>query len=73
MPVLDGTQTLPRLRELRPSLPVIIETGSMGDSAQELARAYQDVAVLLRPFNMSELKAALEPWIRRTYASPASV
>ena len=65
MPVLDGGKTLPRLRQLRPNLPVIIETGSMGDCAEQLARTHADVSVLVRPFSLSELKAALDPWVER--------
>jgi hypothetical protein len=50
------------LRALRPSLPVIIETGNMGEQVEQLARAFADVSVLGRPFSLSELKAALAPW-----------
>lgn len=69
MPVLDGAQALPRLRELRPDLPVIIETGNMSDHADELARSYGDVSVLVRPFSLSELKAALDPYVERAKAA----
>jgi len=65
MPVLDGTKALPLLRNLRPDLPVIIETGNLGEKAEQLVRSYQDVAVLVRPFSLAELKAALDPWIAR--------
>jgi two-component system, cell cycle sensor histidine kinase and response regulator CckA len=69
MPVLDGFQALPRLRALRPDLPVIIETGNMGDRAEDLASAHRDVSVLVRPFSLSELKAALDPWVERARAA----
>jgi PAS domain S-box-containing protein len=65
MPVLSGGETLPRLRALRPALPVIIETGNMGEQVENLARAFADVSVLGRPFSLSELKAALAPWVER--------
>jgi PAS domain S-box-containing protein len=65
MPVMSGGETLPRLRALRPSLPVIIETGNMDDQVEQLARAFTDVSVLGRPFSLSELKAALTPWTDR--------
>jgi PAS domain S-box-containing protein len=68
MPVLDGCQTLPRLRQLRPQLPVIIETGNMDDKAEDLARAHDNVSVLVRPFSLSEIKAALAPWVERATA-----
>jgi CheY-like chemotaxis protein len=69
MPVLDGTQTLPLLRKLRPDLPVVIETGNLGEWAEQLARGHQDVAVLVRPFSLAELKAAIDPWIARVAAT----
>jgi PAS domain S-box-containing protein len=68
MPVLDGCRALPRLRQLRPNLPVIIETGSMDDKAEELARAHDNVSVLVRPFSLNEIKAALAPWVERANA-----
>jgi two-component system cell cycle sensor histidine kinase/response regulator CckA len=68
MPVLDGCQALPRLRQLRPHLPVIIETGLMGDKAEHLAQAHDNVSVLVRPFSLNEIKAALAPWVERANA-----
>jgi PAS domain S-box-containing protein len=68
MPVLDGCQALPRLRQLRPQLPVIIETGDMGDKAEDLARAYENVSILVRPFSLNEIKATLAPWVERANA-----
>jgi PAS domain S-box-containing protein len=69
MPVMSGGETLPRLRALRPLLPVIIETGNMGQQVEQLARAFADVSVLGRPFSLSELKAALAPWTERVSAT----
>lgn len=66
MPVLDGTQALPLLRRLRPGLPVVIETGDLGEKAEQLVSAYRDVALLVRPFSLAELKAAIDPWMART-------
>lgn len=65
MPVLDGSQTLPILRKLRPDLPVIIQTGNLGGKLDQLMCSHQDVAVLVRPFSLAELRAALEPWVAR--------
>jgi CheY-like chemotaxis protein len=69
MPVLDGSRTLPLLRKLRPDLPVIIETGNLGEKAEQLTRDHRDIAVLVRPFSLAELKAALDPWIARVNAA----
>jgi hypothetical protein len=48
---------------------VIIETGSLGEKAEKLVCTYQDVAVMVRPFSLAELKAALDPWISRLSAA----
>ena len=72
MPVLDGGAALPRLRVLRPGLPVIIETGNMGEVAEGLARTFADVSVLARPFSLNELKAALDPWVEHARALAGS-
>jgi len=69
MPVMSGGETLPRLRALRPALPVIIETGNMGEQVEHLASTFTDVSVLGRPFSLSELRAALHPWVERFHAS----
>jgi CheY-like chemotaxis protein len=70
--VLDGGAALPRLRVLRPGLPVIIETGNMGEVAEGLARTFADVSVLARPFSLNELKAALDPWVEHARALAGS-
>jgi CheY-like chemotaxis protein len=69
MPVLDGSKALPLLRELRPDLPVIIETGNLSEKAEALVRNHQDITVLARPFSLAELKAALDPWTARINAA----
>jgi two-component system cell cycle sensor histidine kinase/response regulator CckA len=62
MPVLSGGETLPRLRALRPTLPVIIETGNLDQAFEQLGERFSDVTVLARPFRLAELRAALAPW-----------
>jgi CheY-like chemotaxis protein len=65
MPVLDGRAALPRLRALRPTLPVIIETGKLDDHAEDLAREHPDVSILIKPFSLNELHAAIVPWVKQ--------
>jgi two-component system, cell cycle sensor histidine kinase and response regulator CckA len=60
MPVLDGASTLPRLRSLRPELPVIIATGRADALAHELARTYAAVRILPKPFTYEELRQHLD-------------
>ena len=59
MPGLDGSETLPLLRSLRPSVPVLLATGRTDQAALELIAAYPDVTLLAKPFSASELKQYL--------------
>jgi CheY-like chemotaxis protein len=60
MPVLDGAATLPRLRALRPTLPVILATGRADQAAQDLVRTYPLVTFLPKPFSFEELRQRIE-------------
>jgi signal transduction histidine kinase len=61
MPGLGGSGTLPRLRALRPGLPVLLATGRVDQAALDLAGAYPQVTLLPKPFSMQELEYLLEP------------
>ncbi len=60
MPGLGGTGTLPRLRALRPTLPVILITGRVDQSAITLAEAHPGVRLLAKPFAMADLQRCLQ-------------
>jgi PAS domain S-box-containing protein len=60
MPGLGGSGTLPRLRALRPALPVLLATGRVDQFASDLARAHPFVTLLSKPFGMEELRQRLE-------------
>jgi len=60
MPGLGGSGTLPRLRALRPGLPVLLSTGRADQAALDLAKAYPAVALLAKPFSLRELQGCLE-------------
>lgn len=59
MPGLGGAGTLPRLRALHPSLPVVISTGRVHAGVLDLVRRYADVALLPKPFGLAELRRHL--------------
>ena len=61
MPGLGGAGTLPRLRALRPSLPVLLATGRADQTAQDLVQGHPFVTLLSKPFGMKELQAQLAP------------
>jgi len=59
MPGLGGRGTLPRLRALHPTLPVILSTGRIDQTVIELAEAHPLVTLLAKPFHMGELQERL--------------
>jgi two-component system cell cycle sensor histidine kinase/response regulator CckA len=61
MPGLGGSGTLPRLRVLRPTVPVLLATGRADQTALDLVEAYPKVTLLPKPFGLKELKQLLEP------------
>lgn len=58
MPHLDGLQTFSRLRELKPSLPIVVISGFAAASRDALARR-ERVVVLEKPFAPEALRRAL--------------
>ena len=60
MPGLGGAGTLPRLRALRPDLPVLLSTGRADQTALDLIEHYPRVTLLSKPFSMEQLKNHLE-------------
>jgi len=60
MPGLGGIGTLPRLRVLRPEVPVLLATGRVDQTALTLASAHPGVTLLSKPFGLRELQKHLE-------------
>jgi signal transduction histidine kinase/CheY-like chemotaxis protein len=60
MPGLDGAGTLPRLRSLNPSVPVLLATGRVDRAVLALIEAHQGVTLLSKPFDIKELQQKLE-------------
>lgn len=60
MPGMGGQAALSRLRELQPEVPVILATGCVDKTSEDLARAFAKVRLLAKPFSMKELEACLD-------------
>ncbi len=60
MPGLGGAGTLPKLRALRPTTPVLLATGRVDQSATDLARTHPFVTLLSKPYGLEELRQRLE-------------
>jgi DNA-binding response OmpR family regulator len=71
LPGPDGLQILRRVRQLRPSLPIIMLTarGEEQDRVAGLKSGADDYVV--KPFGVSELLARVEAVLRRTPTRPA--
>lgn len=64
MPGLGGAGTLPRLRALSPTVPVMIATGRVDEFATNLVRTYSYVSILPKPYSLEELKEHLESYCK---------
>ena len=60
MPGLGGAGTLPILRGLRPTVPVLLATGRVDQAALTLASAHPGVTLLPKPFGLRELQSYIE-------------
>ena len=66
MPGIGGKGTLPRLRALRPDLPILLATGRADQAALDLAASTPWVTLVAKPFDLEELKGSLA----RIFAAP---
>jgi len=57
MPVMDGRETLTRLRAIRPDLKVIVSSGFAQTEAEDRFRETSITGYLQKPYKMSELTA----------------
>jgi len=64
MPGLGGSGTLPRLRTLRPVLPVFLITGCADQAALDLVAAHPGVNLLAKPFSLEDLQRSLRSCAR---------
>jgi two-component system, cell cycle sensor histidine kinase and response regulator CckA len=56
MPGLTGAETLVRLKDLRPGLPVLLSTGFLEPGVEDLARRYPAVWLLNKPYSLTGLR-----------------
>jgi PAS domain S-box-containing protein len=59
MPGMSGAETLPRLRAIRPDLPILLSTGRADQDALNLVAAYPNVTLLSKPFSLVEMQEIL--------------
>ena len=71
MPHLDGWDVLESARAIAPGMPVIILTGAATDEDRERTRAH-GVRLVSKPFDLSELKAAVRDALAPTRGAASS-
>jgi CheY-like chemotaxis protein len=59
MPGLGGKGTLPRLRGLCPTVPVLLATGRADQEALDLVAAHPFVTLVSKPFSFEDLRGHL--------------
>ena len=69
MPRLGGLQTLVRIRELAPQVPVILGTGYVGDAELDALRRAGADEMLTKPYEMRDLLDRLDRLARRATTS----
>ena len=65
MPGLGGRGTLPLLRAIRPTLPVLLATGRADPTALNLLGAYPGTALVSKPFSLDALRTELDEVMSR--------
>jgi CheY-like chemotaxis protein/anti-sigma regulatory factor (Ser/Thr protein kinase) len=60
MPGLDGAATLPRIRVLRPEVPVLLSTGRPDLASMKLVASHPGVTLMPKPYNNADLQRNLE-------------
>ena len=69
MPGTSGSELIHRMRELRPTLPVLLVSGYLGPAVIERARAAGATEFLRKPLSARQLQAALERALATTRRS----
>lgn len=60
MPILTGSETLERLRDRWPLLPVILATGYMDATEEAEVSGYPRVWILHKPYSLAEMQNVLQ-------------
>ncbi len=59
LPVMDGLEVTRRIKDLRPDLPVVIQTACAVDSEIELCYQAGCIGHVIKPFSLGELTNAI--------------
>ena len=65
MPAMDGTETLKRIRQTHPELPVILATGHLDSATAQLLKGDRRLLSLSKPFTMDDLNSRMNELMSR--------
>jgi two-component system cell cycle sensor histidine kinase/response regulator CckA len=71
MPQMSGPELAGRLKEVRPEIQVLYMSGYTDDKLGDLSHPDNDLALMQKPFYISELAAKLRELLKRRPAQPA--
>jgi CheY-like chemotaxis protein len=60
MPLLKGNELAHRLRELRPSIPVVFMSGYVSETIVTSLNGDEPVTILAKPFSQADLLSAVQ-------------
>ena len=70
MPLMDGGELAERIRDLDPTVPIVLTSAPLAGEAAELLAGYSDFPFLLKPFTYLELYRAVVPLLNRGSQRP---
>jgi two-component system, cell cycle sensor histidine kinase and response regulator CckA len=70
MPLMDGGELAERIRDLDPTVPIVLMSPPLAGEAAELLAGYSDFPFLLKPFTYLELYRAVVPLLNRRSQHP---
>lgn len=59
MPGMSGAQALPRLRAVRPGVPILLASGNVSSEVDDLRAAHPGVHTISKPFSMGDMRSRL--------------
>jgi two-component system cell cycle sensor histidine kinase/response regulator CckA len=70
MPLMDGGELAERIRDLNPTVPIVLMSPEVTGEAAELLEGYRDFPLLHKPFTYLELYRIVAPLLKRGTRRP---
>jgi hypothetical protein len=70
MPLMDGGELAERIRDIDPTVPIVLMSATLSDEATELLAGYSDFPFLQKPCTHLELYHVVGPLLNRRSQRP---